>query len=68
MIGNVPSGSLPEHQYSAETLGKFLGVSAEGGSNRLRTALNALELIEVGCLPEKNTRGITITELFKCVE
>jgi len=66
--GNVPSGSLPERQYSAETLGKFLGISAEGGSNRLRTALNALELIEVGCLPEKMTQGITITELKALVD
>jgi chemotaxis protein histidine kinase CheA len=49
--------------YSAATLGKFLGINALGGSSRLSIALNALELIEVGCLPEKNTRGITITEL-----
>jgi len=49
--------------YSASTLGKFLGINALGGSSRLSIALNALELIEAGCLPEKNTRGITITEL-----
>ena len=49
--------------YSTQTLGKFLGINALGGSSRLSIALNALELIEVGCLPEKNTRGITITEL-----
>jgi DNA repair exonuclease SbcCD ATPase subunit len=63
VIGNGAAGSPPAAAYTAVTLGKFLGVSAEGGSSRLKTALNALELIEVGCLPEKNTRGITITEL-----
>jgi DNA repair exonuclease SbcCD ATPase subunit len=63
VIGNGADAALAPVSYSAATLGKFLGINALGGSSRLSIALNALELIEVGCLPEKNTRGITITEL-----
>ena len=59
-VGKGAGAAAARASYTAETLGKFLGISAEGGSNRLRTALNALELIEAGCLPEKNTRGITM--------
>jgi len=64
IIGKKSSdAATAAREYSALTLGKFLGINALGGSSRLSIALNALELIEVGCLPEKNTRGITITEL-----
>jgi len=63
VCGDTPAAAAAARAYSAATLGKFLGINALGGSSRLSIALNALELIEVGCLPEKNTRGITITEL-----
>jgi len=62
-VGKGAGAAAARASYTAETLGKFLGIPTLGGSSRLKIALNALELIEVGCLPEKNTRGITITEL-----
>ena len=61
--GKTLAGSLPAVAYCAETLGKFLGVSAEGGSSKLKTALAALELIELGHLAEKKTHGVNFAEL-----
>jgi DNA repair exonuclease SbcCD ATPase subunit len=66
--GNAPDAAPAAGLYSAATLGKFLGISATSGGGRLVIALNALELIEVGCLPEKMTQGITITELKALVD
>jgi len=63
VIGNRAAGSQPAVAYCAETLGKFLGVSAEGGSSKLKTALAALELIELGHLAEKKTHGVNFAEL-----
>jgi chemotaxis protein histidine kinase CheA len=66
--GNVPAAATAAHTYSAETLGKFLGIPTLGGSSRCMIALNALELIETDYLPEHLTRGITIAQLKELVD
>jgi len=67
-VGNRAAAREAAVAYCAETLGKFLGIPITGGNSRIKIALNALELIEGGYLPENLTRGITIAQLKELVD
>ena len=53
-------GGPPNRQYTAATLGEFLGWMDSDGkaSTRLHHGLNALELIELDCMQASNFDGL----------
>lgn len=70
MGGCVPVSGT--HPYTAITLGRFLGLTKKGGQGeqaaaRLLTALNALEMIEMGILRESEVKDLSVTELDRMV-
>ncbi len=64
-VGGGEPPSPPRPVYTSNTIGKFLGLNTSDGkaSERLRIALDALELIEEGYIKESELKDFNITQL-----